>query len=221
MATLLLSSLDTLAAQILHGRPDETLTASISRSEPTLIRIDGRQIRRIFGVEGDFVVTPDKESGTAYLKPTTDKQAISVFVSDDSGRTWKLVLLGVDGPSDTIVIKPKKEGKNAGGAGRDASRNQIIKRVILALDSAQDAEMELRETNDIVPLWKEAMFVRKMIVDGSGFTGEKYLLTNVSSAEMVIDERELYRPGVVAVAIEKPVIKPAETTTVYVVSEGE
>lgn len=215
---LLLASLEAGAAQVLQGRPDETLAASVSRSEPTLIRVDGHRIRRVFGAEGDFTVTPDKEAGTAYLKPTADKQAFSAFVSDDTGRTWKLLLSVIDGPSDSIVIKGR-QGPGGQGASRDLARNQAIKRVVLALESDEETDMESRAVNELVPLWKEAMFVLVKVVDGP-LKGEKYQLTNTSDKPMVIDERELYRRGVVAVSVEKPELKPAETTVVYVISEN-
>jgi conjugal transfer pilus assembly protein TraK len=218
LATLLLANIEAQATQILSGRPDETLSASVSRVEPTLIRVDGQRIRRVFGAEGDFTVTPDKEAGTAYLKPTTDKQVFSVFISDESGRTWKLLLSIVDGPSESIVIKGKRETSN-NATGRDLARNQAIKRVVLALDSEVDGDLDARTSNEIVPLWKEAMFVLVKIVDGP-LRGEKYMLTNTSDKPMVIDERELYRRGVVAISVEKPDLKPAETTAVYVVLEN-
>lgn len=217
LATLLLAIFETQAAQVLSGRPDETLSASISRTEPTLIRVDGHRIRRVFGAEGDFTVTPDKEAGIAYLKPITDKKAFSVFVSDEAGRTWKLLLSVVDGPSDSIIIKGRQEARV--GPKRDTVRNQAIKKVVLALASEENGDLEVREVNEIVPLWEEALFVLVKVVDGA-FIGEKYLLTNVSNKPMYIDERELYRRGVVAISIEKPELKPSETTAVYVISEN-
>ena len=105
LTALLAASLSASAAQVLVGKPDDTLSARVSRSEPTLIRIDGHRVRRIFGAEGEFAVTADKEAGTAYLKPTTDKPTLSIFVSDENGRTWKLLLSVTDGPSDSITIK--------------------------------------------------------------------------------------------------------------------
>jgi len=62
------------------------------------------------------------------------------------------------------------------------------------------------------------MFVLVKVVNGP-LRGEKYLLTNTSDKSMVIDERELYRRGVLAVSVERPELKPAETTAVYVISE--
>lgn len=217
-AILLLASLDAGAAQVLQGRPDDTLAASLSRSEPTLIRIEGHRIRRVFGAEGDFDVKADKDAGTAFVKPTTDKPAFSAYVADDAGRTWKLLLSLSDGPADSIVIKGRG-GESAGKRpGKDSARSQAIKRVVLALDADGETDMESRVANELVPLWKEALFVLVKIVQGP-LKGEKYQLSNASDKPMVIDERELYRRGVVAVSVEKSELKPAETTAVYVISE--
>lgn len=213
---LLLNSLDAGGAQILEGDPDETMHAVVSRDEPTLMRVEGTRIRRIYGAEGDFTVTADQDAGAAYLKPATDKPNISAFVSDESNRTWKLLLSVIDTPADTIVIKGRLPHK-ASIAGKDMERNRVIKHMLLALDSEQ-AIMETRSTNRVVPLWHDAMFVLTKLVEGP-YRGEKYRLTNISSKQMVIDERELYRQGVVAVSVERPVLNPAETSDVYVILE--
>ena len=221
-ALLLLASLDAGAAQVLQGRPDDTLAASLSRSEPTLIRIEGHRIRRVFGAEGDFDVKADKDAGTAFVKPTTDKPALSAYVADDAGRTWKLLLSLTDGPADSIVIRGRAGESYGKRTGKDSARNLEIKRVVLALDGDGETDMEARAANELVSLWKEALFVLVKIVQGSpgwSLRGEKYHLSNTSDKPMVIDERELYRRGVVAVSVEKAELKPAETTTVYVISE--
>ena len=219
-ALLLTASLDAGAAQVLQGKPDDNLAATVSRGEPTMIRMEGHRIRRVFGADGDFTVKSDKDAGTAYIQPTTDKPVFSAFVVDDTGRTWKLLLSLTDGLSDTIVIKGKGEPSVASAGGKDLARNQAIKRVVLALGADEETDMDTRAANEIVPLWSEAMFVLVKVVDGS-FKGEKYQLTNISDKQMVIDDRELYRRGVVGISVEKPTLAPGEMTTVYVVSEGE
>jgi hypothetical protein len=55
---------------------------------------------------------------------------------------------------------------------------------------------------------------------GRRLVGEKYQLTNVSKQRMVIDERELYRRGVLAVMVETLELEPGESTQVMVVLEG-
>lgn len=214
---LLLASLPAWSAQILVGKPDDTLSASVSRSEPTLIRIDGHRVRRIFGAEGEFAITADKEAGTAYVKPSTERSVISLFVSDERGRTWKLMLALKDGPSESITIKPRRD--ETANAGRDEPRNRTIKRAIQAMVGGGEGEFDVREVNEVVPLWNEALFVLKRIAEGA-LRAEKYQLTNTSQAPMVIDERELYRRRVLAVSVGNPSLKPGETTEVIVVLES-
>ena len=216
---LLVASFSASAAQVLLGKPDDTLSARVSRAEPTLIRIDGHRVRRIFGAEGEVAVTADKEAGTAYIKPSTDKSTLSLFVSDESGRTWKLLLSVIDGPSDSITIKSRSISGAVTAQGRDVPRNQLIKRVLLSLQSEGDGEFDFRVSNEIVPLWSEALFVLTKVIDGP-LKGEKYQLTNTSANLMVLDERELYRRHVVAVSIAKPQLSPGESTDVFVLSES-
>lgn len=215
------ASLAANAGQTLEGSPDDGLTATVSRSEPNLIRIEGRKIRRIQGVEGEFQVNPDKDSGVAYVKPTSDKSFLSLFVADDAGRHWKLNLKVADVPAETIVIRDRSRLRQETKAfAADEPRNTAIRRVLMAL--ARDAEpedMTARDTLEIVPLWNEARFVLVRTLDGT-LLGEKYQLTNVSKTRMVIDERELYRRGVLAVMVESLELEPGESTQVMVVLEG-
>lgn len=202
------------AAQVVQGSPDATLSAQISRFEPTMIRVDGARVRRIFGAQGDFTVVPDNDTGAAFIKPMTDKPSFSVFVTDEEGRTWKLLLAVTGGPADTIVIKGT--GSSSTPKGKDLPRNQAIKETIAALNSNDGSATDKYEP---IPLWRESDFVLVRVVD-TPLRGEKYLLTNKSSDKMIIDERELYKKGVLAIAIEQPELAPGESTEVYVVMEG-
>lgn len=220
---LLLGSISTPAfsGQYLEGSPDDGLTATVSRSEPNLIRVEGRKIRSIHGVEGEFFVTPDKEAGAAYLKPNPDKHFLSVFVADDAGHHWRLMLKVADVPAETLVIRDRNRARVEGKAfNTDDSRNSAIRRVMLALErDAEPEDMAARDTLEIVPLWNEARFVLIRTLEGALF-GEKYQLTNVSSSRMVIDEREFYRRGVLAVMVGSLELEPGEATNVMVVLEG-
>ena len=220
---LLLGSLALTASagQIVEGSPDDGLTATVSGSEPNLIRIEGRKIRRIQAVEGEFPVNPDKDTGVAYLKPTTEKPFLSIFVADDAGRHWKLNLKVADVPAETIVIRDRSRLQPAEKAfAADESRNAAIRRVLMALSrDAEPDDMTAKDSLEIVPLWNEARFVLVRTLEGT-LTGEKYQLTNVSKARMVIDERELYRRGVLAVMVESLELEPGEATQIMVVLEG-
>ena len=47
------------------------------------------------------------------------------------------------------------------------------------------------------------------------------MLTNTSDKQIVMDEREFYREGVLAVAFGQPVLEAGESTPVFVISEAE
>lgn len=223
MVSALLLASSAFAGQLLTPKGDDTLSAVISRSEATLIRLDGQKIRRVFGAEGEFAIVPDAESGAAYIRPTTEKQAISVYVADHGGNTYKLLLAVLNGPADPIVIKalPPKAVTRAKVIDRDMPRTQAIKRMIVALDATDSLGLEATAVNKIVPLWNEAMFVLRKVIDTGNIKGERYILTNASKQPMVIDEREFYRRRVLAVAVSKPNLLPGESTEVDIVTEGD
>lgn len=222
MTLALTSSLEVLATQNLKGEPDETLHAIISSSDPTLIRVDGHHISNIYGTEGEFTATPEGQTGAAYIKPAGDKNPISVFVTDDANQTWRLLLSVSDTPADTIVIASSKTIQPAEPLlGRDMERNRAIKYMVLSLKSPdQVQDSAVHTTNQVIPLWTNALFVLTATIQGQ-YSGEKYRLTNTSSQQMVIDERELYRKGVMAISIDQPVLNPGETTEVYVIHGGK
>ena len=223
MATLLLAlATDAFSAQVLSAKQGETLSATVSKTEPTLIQIEGHRVRKIFGSEGDFIVTPDKFSGSAYLKPSADKSVFSIFVSDENGKTWNLLLSVVDGPAEVITIREPGGAAAASVAkGHDLPRVEAIKQMLFDLmGQAGDDDADTQAVNDIVPLWVESRFVRVKIIKGSSLVGEKYVLTNTSNKPLDIDERELYRKGVVAVSVRKPYLQPSETTDVFVISNN-
>jgi len=70
-------------------------------------------------------------------------------------------------------------------------------------------------------LWKGIKFELVRTLDLTGLRGEAYRLTNISDKQIVMDEREFYRDGVQAVAIEKIVLETGDSTAVFVLSEGK
>ena len=67
VALLFLGSASTvIAGQYLEGSPDDGLTATISRGEPSLIRIEGRKMARAEGAEGkadEVIALTQREDG--------------------------------------------------------------------------------------------------------------------------------------------------------------
>jgi len=217
VSALLASSFQCLAAQILYqGSPTESTTATVSRNEPNLITVDGRKIKRIYGAEGLFTVTPEPETGAAWLKPTADKPMMSVFITDEEGQHYKLLLKVEDIPAETIIVKGGNKQPGLAISKRNEPRNDDILNTVIALFNGDgDAK------NETISLWKGTRFELIRTLDLRGIRGESYLLTNTSNKPIIMDEREFYRAGVQAVSIENPTLEAGQTTQVFIVSEAE
>ncbi len=217
LALLLASSFQADAAQILIQKsPTESTVAVVSRNEPNLFKIEGRKIKRIYGTEGLFTVTPEADTGVAWLKPLTDKPMMSVFITDDADQHFKLLLEVKDIPAETVIIRGRNEQLQNLTNSKNEPRNEEILSTVLALYNGEGDPK-----SEIIPLWKGVKFELVSVIELRGIKGESYLLSNHSGKQIVMDEREFYREGVQAVAFGKPVLEAGESTPIFVISEVE
>lgn len=217
LAFLLASSFQANAAQILIQKsPTESTTAVVSRNEPNLFQIEGRKIKRIYGTEGLFTVTPEADTGVAWLKPLTDKTMLSVFITDDTDQHFKLLLDVKDIPAETVIIRGKNEYLRNPANSKNEPRNEEILSTVMALYNGEGDPK-----NEVIPLWKGVKFELVSVIELRGIKGESYLLSNHSGKQIVMDEREFYRDGVQAVVVKNLVLDAGESTSVFVISEGE
>ena len=131
---------------------------------------------------------------------------------------------------DTLVLQvsggtAKPVADTRSGSGKSNAHVRAIKALTLAMAVPEYAnEATSRPVvgrapggGEDVALWKEARFTLKTRHEAPGLIGESYVLTNVSDSRMVIDERELYREGVLSVAVRQLALAPGETTPVWIV----
>lgn len=218
VSALLLNSLQAHAAQIVfQGSPTDGMTAMISRHEPNLITVDGRKIRRIYGAEGLFTITPEPDTGSAWLKPTSDKNMMSAYITDEDGQHYKLLLKVEDIPAETIIVKGRGPRTRAASvSGKNEPRNDDIINTTVALFNGHGDRR-----SKVIPLWKGTKFELVRAIDLRGLRGEAYILTNTSDKQIIMEEREFYRRGVLSVSIEKPTLEAGQSTRVIVISEVE
>lgn len=218
VSALLLNSLQVQAAQIVfQGAPTDATTAVISRHEPNLITVDGRKIRRIHGAEGLFTITPEPDTGSAWLKPTSDKPMMSAYVTDEDGQHYKLLLKVEDIPAETIIVRGRGlRGSAIPPSGKNEPRNDDIINTTVALFNGHGDRK-----SEVIPLWKGTRFELVRIIDLRGLRGEAYVLTNTSDKRIIMDEREFYRTGVQSVTVEKLTLEAGQSTRVIVISEAE
>jgi conjugal transfer pilus assembly protein TraK len=103
---------------------------------------------------------------------------------------------------------------------QSAIKDLVYEMAAVQIDPGADPAASAVPVNQEVPLWKEARltFDAKYVEDV--FVGEQYTLTNVSVSDMVIAEQELYRPGVVVVAVEQQTLAPGDSTRLHCQGAG-
>lgn len=193
----------------------------LSLNEPSRIAVDGAKIRRVLKVDGEFTDAKDEETGAVFITPTTPKP-LNIFVLDDQNHTYQLLLQPKDVPSENIVIRDRKSGSGRSAAIEKKTTNyhRLIKNMVLALATDdRPAGIDIADVFQEVPIWNEARLVLHNIYRGRSMAGERYSLTNISNAPMVLQEQEFSRKGVLAVSIENMNLAPGESTNVYVVRE--
>jgi conjugal transfer pilus assembly protein TraK len=153
---------------------------------------------------------------------------VNLFISSQHA-TYTLLLRRSDTPADTIVIRDKtpRQARADQAASLPASRQSIhirsLKAMLVAMASdSVPTDVRVEEVNRPIQLWVEARFAMTRVYEGRGLVGERYLLTNISTQNMVLAEQEFDREtgGVLAVAIENHNLRPGDSTTVFVIRQG-
>ncbi len=211
------------AVQVLEGSDGASLYAKISKTEPTRITVTPGRVASLRVREGTLNIDPDDDTGQLFVTaPAGSSRPVNGFLTTDGGDTYTLVLELVDGPSDSIVIRQgKKANKPPVGVTQVLQTGPYvkeIKRLFVAMATNTTLTgVAVAERNQEVMLWKEAsMTLEKQYVAGD-VIGERFSVRNVSGKPMVLDEREFYKPGVHAVAIDQLNLSPGGTTTAYVI----
>lgn len=193
----------------------------ISAKEMSRIAVDAGKIRRIDFVDGELEVKKDNEAGDYYVLPLVQKP-INIFVKTASGQTHALILQPTDMPLETIVLREpaKKESdprRTSTSIERAGSLELAVKRLVVSMARGdRPTEFDVTVVNKEISLWNEARFVLVERYTGQALVGEHFRLTNTSKSVMRLAEQELYKQGIVAIAIENQVLNPGESTEVFV-----
>ena len=178
---------------------------------------------------GEIVLECDADKGEIYVRPVGGLgKPVNLFISSQHA-TYTLLLRRSDTPADTIVIRdktPRQARADQAGpapASRQAIHIRSLKAMLVAMASdSVPTDVRVEEVNRPIQLWVEARFAMTRVYEGRGLVGERYLLTNISTQNMVLAEQEFDREtgGVLAVAIENHNLRPGDSTTVFVIRQG-
>jgi conjugal transfer pilus assembly protein TraK len=221
-AALAVASSACLALQVIEPVEGQNAFVKISRQEITRLVIDGGQIRSIISSDGELAIQKDDDLGQLFIVPIVLDKPINVRVVSNSGGTYSLVMQVVDMPQEDIVIKESAAARGKLEAGEHKGKAGSVAKAVRSLLAAMALEessnrVDAQAMNQEFALWENTRFILTAIYTGQDLLGEKYVLTNTGSAPLRLVEQELYRKGVVAVAIENMRLEAGQSTNIYVV----
>jgi len=229
--SLLLLSLSSPAdaAPPIEGADKGDVQVNVSAKERNLLAIEGRRLTSVVPRQpGSIIAEKDEQRGVLYFRLNSEVSAgvVSLFVTDDQNVTYKLILVPRPVAGEEIVLRPPSDRTAAprstsAGDGRAASYQRRVKDLVLVMADPElsNAGIDKQDINKDVPLWQEGKLVLATKFLQGDLVGEKYRLTNVSRADMLLVEQELYRRGVRAVAVKDHTLAAGDSTDIYIVRE--
>jgi conjugal transfer pilus assembly protein TraK len=232
--TLRISLLLSLAAsaeatQRVEGATERHIEVSISAKEQNRLAVAGRHIVTVVpSAKGAITYQKDEVQGALYFALSDLVPAgatVTLFVGDDRGQTYKIILVPKSIPGEEIILQPPQVREVSANAspstGSKASSYQRRAKALTLLMADDSPSTRAQQTlvNKEIPLWKEGRLVfLSKIMDGD-IVGESYRLTNTSPSPMALAEQELYRKGVRSVAIEHHTLAQGQATEIFVVRD--
>ena len=233
------------ATQFINVRDGDSSIANVSQKDPTRIKLQSGKIVDVVGdvydkdrnPNGRITVMADGDSGEIFVQPVhvggEGYKAVTLTLKTDMG-TYALLLTPLDMPADAIVMQSKGKAQPPGAARPTASYSQeptrgqtaeftsssyvrSIKGWMLAMASNRAPEaVDVRRIDKKVALWNEVTFTLEDSWIGKAMVGDRFVLTNVSDRVVILDEREFYRDGVLAVTVFKHQVDPGASTPVWI-----
>jgi len=222
------------ATQVVEGATERHVEVNISARENNRLAVLGRQIATVVpSTKGAITYQKDEAQGALYfaLSPALPGGAtVTLFVGDEQGQTYKVILVPKSIPGEEIILQPpaarggflgdRATDGNVAATTRTTSYQRRAKELTLAMaENPFNTRQDKVVINQEVPLWKEGRLVFVSKVVDSDLVGETYRLTNVSPAPMVLTEQELYRKGVRSVVVEFHTLEPGAASDIFIVRD--
>ena len=194
--------------------------AVIATKELSRIALDGGRLAALIDYRQALHARKDEATGQFFIAPREDgSKPINLFAIDEAGATYALLLHPRDVPAQSVLLKPAIAPTSERRA-RAPSLARAIKDIVLALAKPTHLDdPRVTRASEEIALWAETRFVLTATLAAGDLIGERYLLTNLTKAELRLREEEFYREGAVAVSITQHALPPGAPTAVIVVRE--
>lgn len=217
------ASINAFALQTVDPVEGQNAFVKISAKETTRIYIEGGKIRSLIATDGELTVEKDEDRGQLFVRPAVLNKPINVRVIAGSGATYNLVMQAVDIPQEDVSIREPAayradRDKPTGKRGASSSMDKTVRSLVAAMALEEPpTSIEMRATKQEFALWENTRFVMVAVYNEREMVGEKFVLTNTGKTPIRLVEQELYRKGVIAVAIENMHLEAGQSTNIYVV----
>ena len=204
----------------------------ISRKDFSRIAVFEGRISTIKFKKGELDINPDQATGSAFIMPNV-QGPISAFVLTQSGQAHHVNFVPSDITARTVLLREPQLDKTKAKAGpndpkpvsarieRASSFDVAVKRMVGAMARNEKlSDLTHQEVNQEFQLWQGSRFWLLSRYEGTTLAGEHYRIQNTSVIPMRIDEREFYKPGVLAVSVEIQQLASQESTDIFIVREA-
>ncbi len=210
------------ALQVVDPVEGQNSFIKISAKELTRVAVENGKIRSIIVSDGEVAIEKDEERGQVFLRPLVLNKPINARFITSTGRTYSIVMQAVDIPQEDVIIRDaalrsdralsKEERSGAGG------HSKPMKTLITAMAAEEPpTNIDINQVNQEVALWENTRFILIAVYKDRNLVGERYQLSNTGTDRIRVVEQELYRKGVLAVAIENMTLDPGQSTSIYIV----
>jgi len=225
LITILLLPGSAFALQVVDVMDGKTIPIAVSLKELNrLTMADGSRIEHIWGPRDRMTLETDTDSGQLFVRAIGAKP-FSLFVKADNGETYTLLAAPKDVPAETIFLRPPYRNTERSSGEQSLPYIKRVERLAKAMGRrALPDDYTPIQSSRVLPLWDEVHFKREIVYSGDSLSGEVYWLTNLTQKEMRLEEREfraIQGNPIAAVAIDKHLLKPHESTEVFIIRKME
>jgi len=197
---------------------EHRLSAPIASHSLNRLVVVGDRIQHLFGEDEAFSLQSDEQSGQVFIKPTlgNGNKPLVLTLITENGLTQDLDLIpGAFEPS-TIILKPKSHQASDSVPLAQSPMQQgieTVRQAVLGRLPIQDTHKASPRSHKSFELKHQKTYSTKDL------KVEVWHLKNKTKVLQEGFEQAFYQKGDLALSLEKKVLAPSETTTLYILGK--
>lgn len=226
---------DANAQQLVMGEDGREISVDVPAKGLTLFKTRGAKLLKVRHLEGDVAIETDADKGEVTIRPLKASGVAALFLVtetatipvnahiDKDGVGAKSIIVHVPELPAPVPAPPAPKVAKA-WVGPPQEYVRTIKNMVVAAtsDVVEGANYQVeRRGRALPPLDQLHVFHESNISASNGFVARKYIISNPTNQRLVLDERRLAGPEVMAVAIERAELQPGDATVAVVVLREE